>query len=369
MMNRKTSGTRTEALSAISSIHRALRQPKGTIRMSNSGNIGHSVFYALFGAHIGQRQSSYTLSRQHFDSCCNYFGLNPLFNRPEGLVAFGSVVHLLASYGVLKIDPDLFLSDVDVFVGEKMAAAIRQNSLAGFVNGAVGCGLYFVNRGQARFSPEIEKLIQALESSVRPANAGFCWPPYGQPLPDLSLGHGQSSVILLLADAVDQGMVPPARVYPLVEGSAGFIVKYLDIASNGSCDFPEGLLGAGYALFRAGTTFGEVFWKEKGLDILKGCAEHDPSGPFIHGGSGGTALLMERIFRITSDPFFEDAAGYHASSLFTHHASSPCHATSGVSQEEYPGVAFSHDMAGVGATVIRFHVGPKAGFDRLVWLI
>ncbi|ODS85139.1 MAG: hypothetical protein ABS46_02205 [Cytophagaceae bacterium SCN 52-12] len=332
-----------------------------------SGCLGQSVFMCLYGSHTG-RSAWLEKSSDLFDKACSLVDTDPSIVCPKDFSDLGSVVHFLTEAGALDVDPGHFLADVDDFLKDGMDHAISQGTIAGFRQGAVGYGLYFLHRARHNpqaFSKTVLELAETLDRLAIKNPLGHYWPVIPKrpaTTADLTLANGQASVVLLLTAVAESTLVDPASILPTMEMAVTYINSCLKLTRGYtlSLSFHEGLLGTGYALLRAGMVFSAPEWSALGEAIIKQCAQtclETSAFPNmgITSGASGMALLFDRVHRITGHLIYKDTARHCYQHLLR---------LTATQLKARPSI---EDIPVAGSALIRSLGG--LDFDRLVWLI
>ncbi|WP_353721109.1 hypothetical protein [Dyadobacter sp. 676] len=102
------------------------------------GYLGVSVFTYLYAVHSGQKKY-FDEARRAFDHACDMIDSDFQKTYPNDFAGLGAVSQYLCRTGVLDIDPNVFLSDIDAVLLKKMRSELYNGQLGG--TGQRGFGL------------------------------------------------------------------------------------------------------------------------------------------------------------------------------------------------------------------------------------
>ena len=133
----------------------------------------------------------------------------------SGLAGIGWVLDHLNNEGFIELDNDELLSQLDNYLLQVMKADINKN-YNDFLHGAVGYGLYFLQRHQSTklihlkqfYIKALESLLDHLKTSAVKHEEGSKWMTSmhmkkencDKKVCNLSLSHGMSSIISFLSE-------------------------------------------------------------------------------------------------------------------------------------------------------------------------
>lgn len=359
---------------AIEEIHEILSRNKKTLDRFGlaNGYLGLSVFSYLYGVHTGNK-TYFRQSEARFNQALELINKYPL-NYPFDFIELGMVCQFLSQSGVLSVEPNSFLTEVDQYLLVRTRHAISQADFGGFANGLLGNGLYFLDR--ARHNPgQFAFVIQELASSltahaVQSGRAAHWYPDRPFPLP---LWNGQASIILFLAASADIGFIEKESVAGILGKAIHFLYDQFKIKPiSNLLSHQLGDLGIGYSMLRAGQVFEDNLWYNHGLDLLGQragyCLANADTVQYsaMLTGAAGAAIAFDKIYAMTANPLFQAAAQLCFARLLP------------LYQHEYAdkrllnmpsGLCFGTGLAGVGAALIKFLHRDKLDFDQLLWLI
>jgi len=359
------------------------------------GFLGVSVFNYLYAVHTGE-QKYFDEARLTFDKACDMIDSDSSKSYPQDFADLAAVSQYLYEAGVVDLEPNTFLSDVDTVMLRKMRFELGQKNIGGYVNGALGYGLYFLQRSRynrENVQPAIDELIRGILYNARYTAEGCYWTSGNYPQNEctcLSFPHGSAAVILFLAKAVEMELCPARRLQEVVFDAISYIqshgvrnehYQYIDIVQEpgkSRLALSYGDMGIGYAMIRAGAALRNQSWYQEGITILKKCAsrrEESNTGvqdASILFGAAGLALMFDRISQITHEPAMKKAAEFWYHEILKYDCSPDGYAGIKAACNQWgPGanLAFSEGIIGVGCGLIKGLNPEKINFDDLIWLL
>jgi hypothetical protein len=341
------------------------------------GYLGIAVFCYLYGLHTHQK-TYFRQSSKYFDLACQTINIDPAVSYPLDFSDLGIVSQYLVGAGVLDLTPNIFLEDVDKFLGKKMRFELGQNNLAGFSTGAAGYALYFLHR--ATYDPlQSAVMLSEFISAIRrdqlhytvQVDRGLAT-ENPDLLRELNLSEGICSVILLLSKLAESGWAADTDIVEIIDNLSHFVIwKYemLNSPAKSVC-FQDGDLGIGYALLRAGKVFNRCLCFEKGGQILEECAnifllKNKPlPDTSMLGGTSGAALVFEKVYHLAGQDLFSHAADCCYKYTLDGDVSGE-----GIMQPMQPDLSFIEGITGTGAGLIKAISRDRIDFGELLWLI
>lgn len=356
------------------------------------GYLGVSVFTYLYAVHSGKKQYLDD-ARDAFYHACDMVDSDPLKAYPQDFAGLGAVAQYLCQVSVLDLDPNIFLSDIDAVLLRKMRSELYIGNLGGFAHGALGYGLYFLQRcyyNRAFAQPVIEELVQGIVRYAIPTGEGCYWKSGlngNQAKPALFSPNETTAVLLFLARAIEMGLCPA----DFLEGIVNEAIIYLDnqhtnltkpqkdTIYNGSVPNGNALhTETAYALLRSGGAFGNQAWTREGLEMMRKYAKYRQERASctreagIHNGAAGLALLFDRASQLTYDETLENAAHFWYKQILRfdlHPDGFAGYKTAENSWNVQKNIAFCEGILGIGSVLVRaLHPG-KVSFDDLMWLL
>ncbi|MGX5852161.1 hypothetical protein ACWKW6_00880 [Dyadobacter jiangsuensis] len=335
------------------------------------GYLGVSVFTYLYAVHSGKKQYL-DVAREVFDHACDLVDSDPLKAYPQDFASLGAVAQYLCQVSVLDLDPNVFLSDIDAVLLKKMRSELYIGNLGGFGSGALGYGIYFLQRSyynRALAQPIIDELVQGIVRYAIPTGEGCYWKSGlngHHAKPAVFSPTETTAVLLFLARAIDMGLCPA----DFLEGIVNEAIIYIE---NQETDTNA---ETGYALLRAGAAFGNPTWTRAGLEMLRKYAkcrqEHlsATQDAGIQHGAAGLALLFDRVARLTYDQTLENAAGFWYRQILRfdiHPDGFAGYKTLENSWNMQKNLAFGEGIAGIGSALVKALHPEKVNFDDLIW--
>lgn len=385
------------AAGKIDEIYEAVRAHRDQLTSFgfSRGFLGVSVFSYLYGVHSG-REEFMDEARQTFDQACDMIEGDLQKSYPQDFAELGAVSQYLHQAGVLDLDPNTFLGDVDTILLKKMRFEVSNKNIGGFVNGALGYGLYFLHRSRydrENAEPIVGELIRGIIQAAVRTSQGCFWTSKLNPKKEntyLSVPHGSAAVLLFLTRAVEMGLYPASRLQEIACETIAYIqahrvandyYQFIDIVQdphNSRLALCYGDMGIGYTLLRAGSAFNNQEWSQEGRAILKSCAaRRDESVTGVQDasvlfGATGLALMFDRIAKITNDPVMSDAAGFWYQEILRYDGTDGGYAGYRAAYNQWhahTNLAFSEGVIGIGCGLIKGLHSGKVNFDELIWLL
>jgi lantibiotic biosynthesis protein len=359
------------------------------------GVLGLSLLYSLQGEHTGD-QHFFDKSRKLFDDACLMISEQGSKAFYVDLAELGILTEYLHKKGVLHLEPNEFLGDVDSMLHSQMKSYISDANIGGFVNGAMAMGLYFLHRfasNPTEVREILRELIQAIEEQAVRTTQGWHWKSRLNPREErvyLTLPHGSAATILFLAKAAERGIIKPDDVRNTVSQAISLLLHHEIPDSH--FHFPDfmhetersrlalcyGDMGAGYALLRAGQVFDQDGWLRKGLEVLQNCARRrSPATTSVMDasllfGATGLGLFFDKVYVLTHRPEFDEAARYWHDRVSDFAGESEGFAGFKAAYNQWhphTNLCFCEGIIGIGAGMIRTRQKDNTDFDELIWLL
>mgnify|MGYP001558949223 CR=1 FL=1 len=258
----------------------------------------------------------------------------------NGAAGIGWLVEHLEYYDFIDSQTNDLLVELDEFSYRAMLLEIQNKNLD-YLHGAIGIGLYYLNRLRKR--PEVDKYISELvdeieHSSELDVNGGLKWLTYissdekTKKCYNLSLSHGISSIIVFLSKVYELN-VNKEKTLKLLNGAITYLINNQLDTSLYYSSFPNGIvesenpsnsrlawcygdLGIGMALYQAGKITGNSHWVDKAIEILLFTTKRrtdDVTSVVDAGlchGTAGIAHIYNRMYGYTKNNTFKEAADY-----------------------------------------------------------
>ncbi|MCF0072988.1 hypothetical protein LZD49_21085 [Dyadobacter sp. CY261] len=359
------------------------------------GYLGVSVFNYLYALHTGQKQYL-DEARQAFEQACDMIDGDPQAAYPQDFTDLGAVVQYLHRTGVLDLDPNVFLGDVDVILLKKLRLELRAGNIGGFAQGALGYGLYFLHRSQycqRSAKSAIEDLVQGIIQNAVHTPEGCYWKSEWDPRSEYTspfFTQESTAILLFLSRIVEMGLVPASALEDIAQEAVKYKqaqrAKYQDFqfidmtqeAPPPPSSLYYGEMGTGYTLLRAGATFHKAAWLQEGRAILKTCSLHDweeilaMEDASVLSGATGLALMFDRVAQLTNDPDIQQTANFWYKQILRFDLHTDGYAGYKVADSPWhpqTNLSFSQGIIGIGCGLFKtLHPG-KADFNDLIWLL
>ena len=257
-----------------------------------------------------------------------------------GLAGVGWTVEHLAQNDFLDTDTNEVLETLDPYLHKTMINDIT-NENYDFLHGAVGNGVYFLNRlGNAKSRDYLKDLIDQLDrTSHKDDDGARKWLSIlnreeGTKGYNLSLSHGIASIIAFLGKVVEQG-IETEKASLLLNGAVQYLLKFKLDRSKFASNFPSwiseteplgqsrlawcyGDLGIGIALWQAAQSMANKEWAEIASNTLldstarKDIKENAVIDAGLCHGAAGITHIYNRAFNYTGIDTFKESTLYWA---------------------------------------------------------
>jgi lantibiotic modifying enzyme len=262
----------------------------------------------------------------------------------SGLAGFGWTMEYLSENGIVDIDKESLLSNLDDPLYQKMTADFA-NGYFDFLHGGIGYALYFLKRYKnASIASQKEKFLQYLRETIIELGKlaitdehGLKWSspiylPEKRMVYNLSLSHGMASIINYLCRLYK---IAPfqAEITPLLQGAVNYIVHsrhnngliwalpiYVEehdgSLPKGRLAWCYGDLGVTLSLLKAGEILRDEHLINLSLSILSNCQRlRDPIEAGVvdtnlcHG-TFGLAHLFDHLDRLYPNHHFKETSDH-----------------------------------------------------------
>ncbi len=303
------------------------------------GKTGVALFFFYYAKYTNEGKY-YDIGMTILDSIFDEINKDFVYHTfAGGLAGIGWTVEHLIQADFIEADSDEILGDLDPYLHKMMIADI-QNKNYDFLHGAVGNGIYFLNRLSSLEAKNfLIELIDELDKiSVKDEDGSIKWWSIlnrddGTEGFNLSLSHGIASIIAFLGKLYEKG-VHKEKVSALLEGAVCYLLKHTLDTSKYLSNFPSwipkeeqplshsrlawcyGDLGIGIALWQAARSIGDKAWEKKATDTLlhssnrKDVKESMVIDAGLCHGATGIAHLFNRMYHYTGLEVFKDTALY-----------------------------------------------------------
>lgn len=384
-------------ISKINEIYHVVSANQGQLTSFgfSRGFLGVSVFNYLYSVHSGDPQY-FNEAKTTFDKACEMIDSDPDKSYPQDFAELGIVCQYLYKAGVLDVVPNEFLEDIDVILCKKMRGELAQKNIGGYVNGALGYGLYFLQRSYFdpdRMQPIIAELVQGIITNAIRTDKGCYWMSRlkgNNEITYLSMPHGSAAVALFLTRVAEMALFPANQMKEIITQTIAFIevhrvqnqhYQFIDIVQDphkSRLALCYGDMGIGYMLLRAGRVFNNSTWYQEGMALLRNCAlRHDESNTGVQDasilfGATGLALMFDRIGRITNDPLMKETSRLWYLKILEYDNAQNGYAGFRAANNQWhthTNLAFSEGVIGIGCGLIKGLHPDDVDFDDLIWLL
>ena len=304
-----------------------------------SGKTGLACFYAYYSDWSGNRVFDGLVADLIEQALNPAAGHNPRFPFSDGLSGIGWLIDHFSSTGLTNWDAATVFNDLDPHLYEHMMSEIRSGHFD-YLHGALGTALYFLRHPRnEKYQSFLSDLVKALhEIAVKDTDGSIKWlsvldQDANKTGYNLSLSHGLSSIILILAK-IHAEKISDKLTGELLRDSMAYLEKqklpsdkYLSVFPSWAVESTEELrhsrlawcygdLGIGFAFLASGSIFPESMFKSDGLNLLtKTSHRRDPEENAVYDagichGAAGLALIYNILYQKTCMDCFREAAIY-----------------------------------------------------------
>jgi lantibiotic modifying enzyme len=301
-----------------------------------TGLPGLSLFYFYYALYTGDEQ--YFLKAEDFftrgiatldlSDFKKIYGTDSLDGH---LALIGRMIEFCRMNRLMDLDAEEYLLNIDSILSDLMRSKIDKGNFD--LNcGAMAAGYYYLGRTTERAAVDryLGTLVAGIEEKARTdADGGFYWelPPLANRI-YLGLSHGSALLISFLSNVCERG-VEIGRCDRIIRRAARYLLKQqhryeIGLFPNFIGD-PEsrqkqfslcyGDIGIGYALLRAGMVLEDAALRDAATEILQDCLGRKREDKMtldasIIYGASGLAATWEKLYSISGDRRFDDAALY-----------------------------------------------------------
>lgn len=322
----------------ISNITAALEDKEEFIHSASYeiGLLGLSLYYCYYAKYTGD-ESYYGKAEEYLVKGLSALDL-PNFKRlyasdslDSHLAHIGRFLEFSKRQNFLDMDTQEYLQDLDKTLSGLMQSKI---SIGDFdINsGAMAAGFYYLSRlkNEPRVSEQLSILVHGIkDQAIKDEDGDYYWssPSLFQRV-YLGISHGSCLVISFLANACEQNIEQDA-CKEILQKAVNFVLKQRWY-NNSKGLFPNfigdpiepkqfslcyGDLGVGYALFRAAGVLDDEALSAAVTEILDDCLQRSSKDKLtldasIIYGAAGLAATYEKLYRLSGDSRFDEAADY-----------------------------------------------------------
>ncbi|UHG94940.1 lanthionine synthetase LanC family protein [Spirosoma oryzicola] len=317
-------------------------------------------------------------------------------NYPKELAELGIFLEYARANNVIEIETNELLSGSDFLLTNVMKSALERRDFDPYT-GALGPGFYFLSRvaSQDSVRQSIADLVVGLRAIAVTDQVGHLfWPSklFGDDRIYLGLSHGSAALILFLCRAVELGIQADLAA-DTIRRAVGFLFVQKQNYQQVGSYFPDilsekpersrlglcyGDMGTGYSLLRAAQVLKDTLIEEEALEVLTFSAtrrtttESGIRDAGILYGASGTALIFDKVYELTGQPEFDEAARYWYERItdFATYDNTTA-GFQGVFNQHFShtNTSFIEGIAGIGATLMKYSQRDNYSFDELIWLL
>jgi len=303
------------------------------------GKAGLACFYAYYANWSGSKVYEGLVERWIEQALNPSAGQYPDPRFSSGMAGVAWLIHHLSEAKLIAWDADSIFDELDEYLYSYMISEIRTGHFD-YLHGASGIALYFLRHSKnEKYRQILAELVSEIEKiAIRESDDSLKWvsPPgddNAKSSYNLSLSHGMSSIILILARIYKEG-ISIVNCEQLIREGLRYMEKqklpageYLSVYPSLSLESTEmpgpsrlawcyGDIGPGLAFHIGGELIAENAYQHHGLDVLlKSCERRDQGENLVYDagichGASGLALINNIMYQKTSLTPFRDAALY-----------------------------------------------------------
>ncbi|GAA3956272.1 hypothetical protein GO495_27510 [Chitinophaga oryziterrae] len=322
----------------ISNITAALEDKEEFIHSASYeiGLLGLSLYYCYYAKYTGDERyygkaEEYLVKGLSALDLPNFKRLYASDSLDSHLAHIGRFLEFSKLQNFLDMDTQEYLQDLDKTLSGLMQSKI---SIGDFdINsGAMAAGFYYLSRlkNEPSVSEQLSILVHGIkEQAIKDEDGDYYWssPSLFQRV-YLGISHGSCLVISFLANACEQNIEQEA-CKEILRKAVNFVLKQRWY-NNSKGLFPNfigdpiepkqfslcyGDLGVGYALFRAAGVLDDEALSAAVTEILDDCLLRSGKDKLtldasIIYGAAGLAATYEKLYRLSGDSRFDEAADY-----------------------------------------------------------
>lgn len=214
-----------------------------------SGLSGIAIFYFYYGKYFNNPESSEE-GKNLISHCVNKINsgyLNPSYC--YGIPGFGWALDHLSQFNFIDTNTDDFLNHFDQYIFKEAEVNLNQKNYD-FLHGAIGQGMYFLNRFETTLSTDLRNsyisylitIIEGIKSIAEKDKSGYKWIHFldqekNEPVFNLSLSHGQAGIIMFLTYLSKYSEFKTLTI-PILKKSADYLLSFFTLTSSMSV-FPN----------------------------------------------------------------------------------------------------------------------------------
>lgn len=305
-----------------------------------SGKTGISLFFFYYAKYKNEQkyyEKGFELISEVFDEINKGFNYHTFSG---GLAGIGWTINHLSKNDFIDADTDEILANIDVFLSKTMLNDIKKGNYD-FLHGAIGTGLYFLNRlPDKKACHFLNQLIDELDNiSEKNADGTIKWEAIldrekGTTGYNLCLAHGMASIIIFLSKAYKQN-IHKEKALDLIKGAVKFILQNKQDTNKYISNFPSwieknkqnhgrnsrlawcyGDLGIGISLYQTAKIIKNQDLEKEAIEILLHSAKRRDlkenmvvDAGLCHG-TASIAHIYNRMYHYTGIEIFKESAIY-----------------------------------------------------------
>lgn len=335
-----TSGTNQSLVPQIEIIAKQILENKNEVKEVGllGGTAGITLLFGYLSKVFPKKkylQTTFDYLNELSDSLAND-EMN--YNMSAGVAGIAFVFQHLRNMGVLDIEEDLNLGELDAFIFKGVENDFRTNNWDP-LHGMVGLGIYFLERnketGEEKYLEKIVDYLAELRTDVGNHKVWITpgYEKYSNDNYNFGMAHGMPGVLTFLAQVYTKG-IRQNEIKEIISLAVQFLLQHeliddiycfpsaLDVIPkqdeeklNSRLAWCYGDLCMAFALIHCGIAVDNEDWKNKGIEIAEkttrrtfetaGCVD----APFCHG-TVGLVHLYHRLYNLTKNETFKKAAQY-----------------------------------------------------------
>jgi lantibiotic modifying enzyme len=297
----------------------------------------------LLQAMLYQGTKSENYKKHIHDGIDHITGIVESINRPMstfcgGLAGLGWLLIYLNKHNIIDMDADEYLEELDELLDIELDRMLQTKNFD-ILHGAMGLGVYFINRNK---ESSVIKIINALIADKKEMAPGIAWSRFDayarkDYIYDFGLAHGNAGTLYFLGKCCKAGIMQQ-ECKALIDGSIEFFMDNIQPESAGSF-FPNSIAVKHYKTDAPQVQMSRVAWcygdlgilhtlllisvwredkilKDKVLTMLLKVAERRSvpesmikDAGFCHG-TVGNSYLFKNIYKLSGNVVFSQTADY-----------------------------------------------------------
>ena len=304
------------------------------------GKVGISLFLFYYDKYKNEQKyydKGFDLISEVFDEINKGYSYHTF---SSGFAGIGWTINHLSQNNFIDANTNEVFANINEFLSKTMLNDIK-NGKYDFLHGAIGTGLYFLNRlPNKEASNYLMQLIDELDNnSEKNADGTIKWEAVldrekGTTIYDLSLSHGIASIMIFLAKAYKQNIHKEKALY-LINGAVKFVLQNKQDTNKYISNFPNriekskqnhgvnsrlawcyGDLGIGISLYQTAKIINNKDLEKEAIEIFLHSAKRRElkenmvvDAGLCHG-TASIAHIYNRMYHYTGIEIFKESAIY-----------------------------------------------------------